>query len=375
MRKSWNNLSVLISRSLASTRFLFWIVLIYTVLGIAWIWVTDALFSRLFFSADAILVFASAFILAITLGAHARAIYVKEQALVESLALQETASSIDAELIAEQKMDRVLTGVCAGAVSLGHQLCWAGLVKDDGSIDVIASHGFSVDYLKQFQVRWDDTPLGMGPVGRAVRLKETCVFQDALSHPDFAPWREAAEEAGYRAVAGIPILGRQSVIGVIAVYNQRRNSFSKGDLLRLELLAQKASVAILTSGQREALESLSRQHELILDSVEEGIYGIDLTGKLTFINRAAVRMLGYSRKELLGKEIHPIIHHTDNYEQPYRHEDCPLNQAIKSGTPFSSTDEILWRKDGAPLPVELSATIMKQEDEVLGAVMVFRDLT
>ncbi|NLL19548.1 MAG: EAL domain-containing protein, partial [Clostridia bacterium] len=93
------------------------------------------------------------------------------------------------------------------------------------------------------------------------------------------------------------------------------------------------------------------------------------------INRAAVRMLGYSRKELLGKEIHPIIHHTDHHDQPYRHEDCPLNQAIKSGKPFTAVDEIFWRKDGTPIPVELSATIMKQEDKVLGAVMVFRDLT
>lgn len=374
-RESWIKVSVSMLKSLASTRFLFLIVILYTVLGIVWIWVTNTLYSGMPVGAGAILVFISAFILTIALGVHTKAVYLKEQALMDSLALQETAASIDAELVAAGRMERVLAAVCAGVVNLGHQMCWVGLVKPDGSIEMVASHGLSLEYLKQYQVRWDETSLGMGAAGRAVRLKETCVFQDALNHPDFAPWREAAERSGYRAVAGVPIFGRQSVIGVVAVYNHRRNSFSRGDLFRLELLAQKASLAILASGQREALETLSRQHELLLDSVEEGIYGVDLDGRLTFINRAGARMLGYSQEELLGQEIHSIIHHTQCNDLPYPNEDCPLHQAITKGITFSSREETLWRKDGIPLSVEMSATVMKEEDEVLGAVMVFRDLT
>lgn len=376
VRKSRSGPGSLLSKALASQRFLLWIVLIYTLSGLLWVWFTDrGPFPWLFLRGDLILVLVSGFILALSLGAHARAVYLTEQALINSLAMQETASSIDAELIAEQKLERVLTAVCAGAVNLGHQLCWVGLVKDDGRIELIASHGFALEYLKDLKVRWDETPLGMGPAGRAARLGKTCVFQDILNHPDFAPWREAAMKHGYKAVAGIPIFGRDKVLGVVTIYNQRRNSFSQTDLFRLELLAQKASMAILVSGQREALEKLSRQHELLLDSVQEGIYGVDLEGRLTFINQAAARMLGFDRTELLGKKIHSIIHHTRDNQRPYDPNECPLHQAVELGAPFTSQEELLWRKDGTPLPVELSATPLREGEDVVGAVMVFRDLT
>lgn len=378
LHHNWKNITEFFSRLLASERFLLLVVILYTVMGIAWVLVSDVVLGRLIkceLIANLWLVFVSSGILAVTLWAHTRAVQQKEQSLMESLSFQEIACSIDAELIANKTLKEVLSAVCLGAVNLGHQFCWAGLVKADGRVEVVASHGFSREYLNQFASRWDETSPGMGPVGRAIRSGRTWVFQDAPSHPDYLPWRTAAEQMGFKAVAAIPVVGRKSVLGVLTVYNRKRNSFDQNALFPLELLAQKASLAILTSGQREAFESLNQQHQLILDSVKEGIFGTDLEGHLTFINRAAAEMLGFSPEEILGKEIHPIIHHARTDGEVVSTEECFVCQAICQGEPFVAKEDIFFRKDGTAFPVELESALMKEGNEKVGVVAVFRDLT
>lgn len=376
--KKWNNVFKLFSMLLASKRFLLLVVIVYTVMGIAWVIFSDEVLSKYIEcrpDANLLLVFVSSGILAVTLWAHTKAVQQKEQALVESLSLQEIACSIDADLIANKALEEVLSAVCLGAVNLGHHFCWAGLVATGGRVEVVASHGFSPEHLDRIEVRWDETPLGMGPVGRAIRSGKTWVFQDALSHPDYLPWREAAVQMGFKAVAAIPIVGRKSVLGVLTVYNRKRNSFHPKSLFRLELLAQKASLAILASGQREAFENLNQQHQLILDSVKEGIFGTDLEGNLTFINKAAADMLGFSPREILGKDIHSIIHHSKGNGEALRAEDCIVCQAIHQGKPFMSKEDFFFRKDGTAFPVELESALMKEGNENVGNVVVFRDLT
>lgn len=385
IRRFWNDPAGLLSRLLVSRQFLPFVVILYALLGIAWVSASDALLAKLavlwpegywwYQKADLWLVVVASGLLAGTLWAHTRAEQVKDQALLESLNLQQVSSAIDAELLADKTLAEVLAAVCAGAVHLGHQFCWAGLVKPDGGVEVVASHGFAREYLDHFPIRWDETPYGMGPVGHAIRSGRTCVFQDALRHPDYGPWREAARRMGFKAVAAVPVVGHKGVLGVLAVYNRRRHSFDQKALFNLELLAQKASLAILTSGRREALETLNQQHQLILDSVKEGIFGTDLEGRLTFMNKAAAAMLGYGPGEVLGMPVHDLIHRgkEDGEEEPG--EPCPVCRALTQGKGTMPKEDRFCRKDGSSFPVELEVTLMQSGGENLGAVVVFRDLT
>jgi two-component system cell cycle sensor histidine kinase/response regulator CckA len=126
----------------------------------------------------------------------------------------------------------------------------------------------------------------------------------------------------------------------------------------------------------EAIERLSRQNELILNAAGEGIFGLDLQGKTTFVNPAAARMLGWSVAELIGQSMHPIHHHTKPDGTPYPEEECPIRAAFKKDVAVHRVaDEMFWRRDGTSFPVEYVSTPIRERGDVVGAVVVFIDMT
>jgi len=125
----------------------------------------------------------------------------------------------------------------------------------------------------------------------------------------------------------------------------------------------------------EELNALTQQHQSILDSVGDGIWGMDMEGKLTFINRRAAQMLGYSAQELLGKEMHALIHHSRADGTPYPVEECPIMGSAKRETPLHIDDDVFWRKDGRLLPVEYVACPLVANGHVDGIVVAFADVT
>ena len=96
----------------------------------------------------------------------------------------------------------------------------------------------------------------------------------------------------------------------------------------------------------EALHMATRQRELILESVADGIYGIDLDGRLTFINQAGASALGYSTDELTGTDVHEVIHHSHADGTPYSRSTSPILQAMRRREPVRMRDEVFWRRDG-----------------------------
>jgi diguanylate cyclase (GGDEF)-like protein/PAS domain S-box-containing protein len=125
----------------------------------------------------------------------------------------------------------------------------------------------------------------------------------------------------------------------------------------------------------EALRQLSRQNEMVLNSAGEGIFGLDLQGKTTFINPAAARMTGWDIEELLGQRLHDFLHHSKPDGTPYPSEECPIYAAFKTGATYSRDDEVFWRKDGTPFPVEYVSTPIIEGDKVSGSVVTFKDIT
>ena len=125
----------------------------------------------------------------------------------------------------------------------------------------------------------------------------------------------------------------------------------------------------------EAIEQLRRQTELILNSAGEGILGLDLEGKHTFVNPAAAGMLGFELTELIGRQGHNMYHHTKESGDRFPEEECPIYQSYRSGRACSITQDIFWRKDGSSFPVRYSCAPLIEGGKVLGAVVTFRDIT
>jgi len=125
----------------------------------------------------------------------------------------------------------------------------------------------------------------------------------------------------------------------------------------------------------ERLAALEERSRLILGSVNDGIVGMDTDGMLTFANPAAPAMLGYSEDELLGHPMHALVHHHYPDGRDFPREACAMYQTSQDGKSRTIADEVLWRKDGTPLPVEYSTTPVYKDDQLVGTVVVYRDIT
>jgi PAS domain S-box-containing protein len=125
----------------------------------------------------------------------------------------------------------------------------------------------------------------------------------------------------------------------------------------------------------ETLERLSRENRLILNSVGDGICGLDLDGRITFTNPAVARILGYGPGEPVGKNHHDTFHHSHEDGSPRGTEECPVCATLRDGVVHEVSDDVFWRKDGAPIPVEYSSTPALEGGKIVGAVLVFRDVT
>jgi PAS domain S-box-containing protein len=120
---------------------------------------------------------------------------------------------------------------------------------------------------------------------------------------------------------------------------------------------------------------VTKQMQLLLDSTGQGVYGLDLRGKCAFINKAASEMIGYRPEEVLGRNMHKLVHHHKLDGSPYPVEECPVYQALKIGQGCRTDEEILWRQDGTVIPVEYSSFPVLEEGSIKGAVVTVSDIT
>ncbi len=115
--------------------------------------------------------------------------------------------------------------------------------------------------------------------------------------------------------------------------------------------------------------------QALLDFAGEGIWGVDLAGNCTFVNRSAQQLLGFSAEELVGQNMHVMVHHHYPDGRDYPGEECIVYQVFTRNKPFSKQIDHLFRKDGTLFWAEMSAQPIVSGAEMQGAVVTFRDIT
>lgn len=173
-------------------------------------------------------------------------------------------------------------------------------------------------------------------------------------------------------VAGARTLIHQRLLLVLAIKDMsaeqaKREKEAADRLVRNSMLEWKHLESVFQQGEQENL--------LMLTSVGDGIYCVDTNGMCTFINPAAKRLLGRTDDEVLGQNIHYVHHHTHEDGSHYPVEECPIYAAIRDGVVHEGQQEIFWNHDGQPFPVEFTSTPIIQDSEIIGAVVVFRDIS
>jgi len=126
----------------------------------------------------------------------------------------------------------------------------------------------------------------------------------------------------------------------------------------------------------ESKHLLEQHHLQILDSVADGIYGVDLEGNSTFVNKAMEEITGWTGEEIIGLNQHEILHHTRVDGSPHPAEECPVYKTFCENKSRFVEDDLFWRKDGSSFPVEYSCNPVQDEHgKVVGSVVVFRDIS
>ncbi|MGB2635683.1 MAG: PAS domain S-box protein [Candidatus Acidiferrum sp.] len=116
--------------------------------------------------------------------------------------------------------------------------------------------------------------------------------------------------------------------------------------------------------------------KLLVDSTPGAIYGVDADGRCTFCNPESLRLLGYAKaEELLGHNIHAIVHHSHADGSPYPDDECPIFASFRNGQDAYSADEVFWKKDGSSFPAEYSSRQIRRHGQIVGAVVSFLDIT
>lgn len=148
----------------------------------------------------------------------------------------------------------------------------------------------------------------------------------------------------------------------------------KSEIGRLSQAFNAMSLQLKTT--LNALDKAEQHERLILASTAEGIYGMNLEGECTFANTACLKMLGYeSQEELVGYPMHERMHHHFEDLTYYPESDCPIYRDCLSGRTVHCDSEVFWRKDGSSFRVEYHAHPIVENDEIIGAVVTFHDIS
>ena len=189
------------------------------------------------------------------------------------------------------------------------------------------------------------------------------------------------------ALAFAIFIGHRTIISPIKSLMQMTNEFSAGNLdFRSQPINQPEEFGKLTEAfdkmatvlddSQKALYEREERLRLILNSASEAIYGLDQEGICTFCNQSALDILGYrSESELVGKNMHQLIHHSYTDGSPHHIEDCNIYKSFQTGKNFHGDSEVMWRADGSSFDVEYRSHPIVKDGKTIGSVVSFLDVS
>lgn len=266
--------------------------------------------------------------------------------------------------------------------------------RADRPVQLLLALGFSIWAVTDL-ARWVVTVRGQvfyqtaGPVGWMLgyALIAFAALLPGRIHPESGPRRNDEAPAlgdtvmtfGLLLVAAVTnVLSRPAVLNpwtgalwlllVAAVVARQLLLITDNELLRRTLERR------VHSRTRE-LVSMTRQSELLLNSVGDGIYGVDSRGVITFINPSGARTLGYAAEDLIGRHAHDQFHAPESDGTPYDYQQCYIAEAIATGLTTSGEEDFYVGADGRRIPVEVTSSPLHSDVSMPGAVIVFRDIT
>jgi PAS domain S-box-containing protein len=267
-------------------------------------------------------------------------------------------------------LDAICHIVCDEA---GYRMAWVGYAENDEArtIRPVAWAGTEDGYLEQAGITWADTERGRGPSGTAIRSGKSACFDDFITDPQAAPWRDAALQRGYRSSIALPLKDESaSTFGILTIYSTEPNAFTADEKRLLEELAGDLAFGIMVLRariERARAEQTAALMSFALNNVHEAAFLIDEDARFAFVNDQCCRVLGYTHAELLGMGVADVD--PDFPAARWRAHWKDL-QAFHSLT-FEGRHRA---KDGQLMPVEINASYFEFGGTAYNLALV-RDIT
>jgi PAS domain S-box-containing protein len=234
-------------------------------------------------------------------------------------------------------------------------------------------------------------PTGKGLLGAltktsgVLRLKDLSQHASSIGfpphHPPMHSFLGTAIRVHDRAFGWIYLTEKQMGTDAAGLTNGNEAGTEAGEFTELDeqllsVLTYQASAAIEVAHLLDDVTVAQGRYRAILDTVQDGIYGVDLFGRCLFINHAGAQMLGYGSDDLVGQVLHPLIHHTRSDGTAHAVENCLLETVLRTGQSCELAEEVLWRRDGTMCTVQCTVTPLRSASQALiGTVVTFADLT
>ena len=288
-------------------------------------------------------------------------------------------SDINQTIVRVRDRQKLLEESCRIAVGQGAFLmAWVGMLNDDGrKVDVVASAGFSHDYLSKINIDLKDENRSSGPTGQAVKTGTSVIVNDIASDERMRPWRDDAIKLGYRSAASFPFKVFGKITGAFTLYSAEAGFFDKNERKLLDELAMDISFALefiqQEAEKKKALEEIEQsrdQFKTLFDDAPIGYHEIDHEGRVTRVNKTELAMLGYKEEEVLGKYIWQFI---KDAEQSHR---AVLGKLATGVKPVMNYERTFVRKDGKTLPVIVEDKFITAKDgTMVGIRSVVQNIT
>ena len=304
--------------------------------------------------------------------------------LLDELRLQGEILELSNRLLRSAGSEADMAAVFNSVVNLCRQAISADqaflIVYDPGTNTLVGVTQTDAEYRPEghYRLALDDQSLAVW----VFTHQQTVVVEDAQTDPRVSP--QMCARFGIRSAMATPLKLGDELLGVLMLaHSTSTHVYGVRDVALIEGLAREAALAIHTQRLRQAREQAevarreqAEQVRLLMDATEEGIYGVNSSGLCTFINRAALNMLGYDRPEaLLGRNLHELIHHTHPDGRPYPKEQCRVRLAMLAGETAHTDTELHWRADGSSFPTEYWSRPIVRAGQIVGTVVSFVDIS
>ena len=208
--------------------------------------------------------------------------------------------------------------------------------------------------------------------GRAWKDGRTVWIADLVAMP-YSPRVESALRHEMVSGWAVPVRVGNKVLAVLEFYCHFCLREDREALAAVETVAASLGQMLARSHEHGRAEELYRQQEILLDSVADGICGVDRHGMVSFANPAAARLLGAPAASLTGKSVHDLLHGAAPPNLACT-DDCPIRRAGESHK-ASAGEDTIYRAGGTSFPAEYALTPILDQGRVSGSVLSFRDIS